>query len=301
MVEVSVIVLTKNEERNLGSCLEGVFRQRTRRTFEVLVIDSGSEDATLTIAKRFPVRIEQIPPESFHHARTRNLGARWAKGEFLIYLAADACPASEDWVEALLVHFADPQVAAVYGKQIAKQADNLERMATFRYVCPDRRLVKEASKKKELGYLYYYFTTVNAAIRKAVWRSFPFPEERKVFEDVGFAKAVLESGWKIVYEPRAAVYHSHVHSLSGLFKRYFDLGVTWQMLGIWNRDLCTSLLRDGLRMIQGRGDGVPGSGARALPASTMVKGLGLACGLSHRYLPKMFKRRMSAFGLFEEA
>ena len=69
MVDCSISILTRNEELNIGDCLDAVFSQKFDGKFEVLLIDSGSTDATVDIARRFPIRIEQIRPEEFHHAR----------------------------------------------------------------------------------------------------------------------------------------------------------------------------------------------------------------------------------------
>ena len=62
---------------------------------------------------------------------------------------------------------------------------------------------------------------------------------------LGIAKLILDGGWKIVYEPNAPVYHSHVHTTVGLFKRYFDIGYTLKRLQIWETTGARkSLVRD---------------------------------------------------------
>ena len=81
------------------------------------------------------------------------------------------------------------------------------------------------------------------------WAATNFPEDLKVFEDIGIAKRILDRGWKIVYEPAASVYHSHQHTTLGLFKRYFDLGYTFRQLGIWNEGTKASLLHDAWKMM----------------------------------------------------
>src|SRR5215469_7786030 len=116
MVQASILLLTKNEARNIGACLEAIYAQKDAGNFEVLVVDSGSSDQTVEIARQYPVRLENIDPEQFHHARTRNFAARLATGQYLVYLAADALPASDEWLSALLTNFADAEVGAVYGR-----------------------------------------------------------------------------------------------------------------------------------------------------------------------------------------
>ena len=308
--EASILILTKNEAKNCGAALQQVFRQRSAPSFEVVVVDSGSTDETLSIVSEFPVRLYQIPAHSFHHSATRNLAAGLARGRVLIFLAGDAVPADEHWLEALLEPFSDPQVGAAYGRQLPKAGSTRERAIVFDTIYGDRRVVKEASRRSELGYRYYLFSTVNAAIRADIWqRAGGFPEDLKVFEDLAIGKKILDGGWKIVYTPDATVFHSHNHSARDLFKRYFDLGVVFKRLGIWNDETSHSMFVDGISVLR-RGlrfpeGGANGNGARAAGsawqtvAQSGVKYAALMMGRHEQLIPRVLKRRMSAFHLYD--
>lgn len=302
MMETSILVLTKNEERNIGACLRALYSQRCAEPFEVILVDSSSTDSTLAIARRYPVRIERIPAEAFHHARTRNFAAGLAKGKFLVYLAADALPASNTWLGALIANFADPSVGAVYGRHLPKPDSTLERQDALSAVYGDERLVKDASSRAKLGYRYFHFSTVNAAFRREVWQVTRFPEELKVFEDLGIAKRILDGGWKIVYEPKAPVYHSHDHTTVGLFKRYFDIGVTLKRLDMWNDQARSSMLQDFWGLLKKKVTRFDGNGASRLVGASirqdLAKSAGIFLGLNEQYLPLALKRRSSAFRLF---
>jgi rhamnosyltransferase len=303
MCETSILLLTKDEAHNIGPCLDAIYSQENAGPFEVILVDSSSTDSTLEIARRYPVRIEQIPAEAFHHARTRNFAANLAQGEFLVYLAADALPATQDWLRALISNFSDADVAGVYGRHVPKPGSTLERQDALDAVYGEVRFVKDPSRGPELGYRYYHFSTVNAAIRKSVWQATPFPEEIKVFEDLAIAKRILDGGGKIVYEPQAIVYHSHKHTTIGLLKRYFDSGVIWRQLSIWDRNMRSSMLRDMWRLLRRKFSRIDGNGSnRRVGASVgqdLAKAAGLFLGLNERYLPLALKRRLSAFRLFE--
>jgi len=165
------------------------------------------------------------------------------------------------------------------------------------------RIVKEPSRKKDLGYRYYHLSTVNAAIRKSVWETNKFPEELKIYEDVGIAKRLLDGGWKIVYEPSATVFHSDNHKIGYLFKRYFDLGVIWNQLNMWDDGTSSTLFRDGWRLLLRKLASKNGHGTRnimhlAVLAHDVAKYAGLMMGKHERLLPLVLKRRMSGVRLF---
>jgi rhamnosyltransferase len=303
MIETSIVIPTKNGEKDIEACLKAVYAQTDVGLVEVLVVDSGSTDSTLEIVGRYPVRLERIPPEAFHHARTRNFAANLASGKFLVFLSQDAIPASGTWLASLLSNFTDPAVGAVYGRQLPKAESGLERRSAFAAMYGDARIVKMPRDGVGLGHKYYHFSNANSAIRKEVWEATRFPDNLKVFEDVGIAKRILDSDWRVVYEPQAAVYHSHDFPLDVLFKRYFDIGVVYQRLGIWNSRSRASLWRDGWRTFKGKLPSLLKEGAANGLGSSLVKDVGkyvaIQLGRNERLLPRAVKKKLSLYGLFD--
>jgi rhamnosyltransferase len=299
----SILILTKNEARNISHCLDAVLSQESPSRPEVILIDSGSSDHTVQIAGRYPVQLYRIAAESFHHARTRNLAAELAQGEYLVYLAADALPCSSRWLGALLRNFEDSTVGAVYGRHVPRPDASIERQGVLSTMYSDTRLVKSAACKADLGYRYYHFSTVNCAIRKEVWQQTRFPHDLNVCEDVAIASRIQDAGWKIIYEPEAAVYHTHEFSSLRLFRRYFDLGVVYRRLNIWEHKNKAMLLRDGLRSLREKlnvSQNHYGIAARSAGAfQDAAKYAGLVLGRNERFIPRALKRRLSTFGLFE--
>jgi rhamnosyltransferase len=303
MIETSILIPTKNGADDLGACLEAIYSQKGVKPFEVIVVDSGSSDATLEIARRYPVRLEQIPSEAFHHARTRNYLASLAKGDFLVFLSQDAIPAVETWLGAMVSNFSDPSVAAVYGRQRPKPDATFERQDVLDALYGDEKIVKDPSNRAGLSYRHYHFSSANSAIRRDVWRTTRFPEELRVFEDMGIAKRILDGGWKIVYDPGASVYHSHEHTTTGLFKRYFDIGYTLRKLGIWREMTKSSLLWDASKLVRRKLARFNGNGNSlkigASLSQDLAKSAGMFLGLNERFLPFSVKRRLSAFRVYD--
>lgn len=113
MATLTVITLTLNEERNIVSCLETV-----RWADEILVIDSGSTDATVALARAFTDRVFTIAWEGYGAARNFALGQ--AAGDWILWLDADerVTPELADEIRGILR--ADP--GEVNGYAIARRA-----------------------------------------------------------------------------------------------------------------------------------------------------------------------------------
>jgi rhamnosyltransferase len=304
MIEVSIVILTKNGGADFRACLEQVCAQTIISRAEVIVVDSGSSDGTVEFARQLGVRVDQIAPQTFHHARTRNVAAGMAHGEIVIFLSQDAVPASDHWLEAITSNFHDPMVGAVYGRQLPRHDASLERHDVFDTIYGEHRIVKDPAHRNGLGYRFYHFSDVNSAIRRSVWQSTQFPEDLRVFEDIGIAKRILDAGWKIVYEPEACVFHSHHHTTTALFKRYFDIGYTLKRLQIWDSPgTRSSLLRDGWRLFRNKLRRITHErtqgGASAALGQHIAKSAGLFLGLNQHRLPYAVKRHFSANNIYE--
>ena len=125
-MDVSVIIPTKNGARYLNRILNKLLKQQTQLQFEVIIIDSGSTDSTLDIiAKYKKVNLVKISPKEFGHGKTRNHGARLAKGEYLVFLTQDAIPQDYKWLDNLINTYSqDENIAGVYCRQIPRTFEN---------------------------------------------------------------------------------------------------------------------------------------------------------------------------------
>jgi len=111
MVKASVIIPTLNEAKRISRCFEFLSHQ-TFKDFEIIVVDSGSEDETADIARSMGARILYEPRLGVSVAK--NFGAAEARGEILIFTDADTVHPSR-WIEKIMGHFSDEKVACVFG------------------------------------------------------------------------------------------------------------------------------------------------------------------------------------------
>jgi glycosyltransferase involved in cell wall biosynthesis len=301
-VLASIIIPTKNEEANIRRCLEAVYGQSVDFPFEVVVIDSGSRDQTTEIVRKYPVRLLEIAPGEFHHARTRNLAATVTSSKYLVFLSGDAFPADKGWLSALLRNFDDADVAAVYGRQLPKEDATPERVFFMQHRYGTERLVKSATNNGTGKYLLYQFSNVNSAIRREVWERTPFPEDINAYEDFSFAIQVLRQGHSIAYEPQAAVLHSHNYTLMKSFQQYFDNGVVYGRRRVWDGQQKDRMRSDGLRYLwremkylleRGAGHRLP-----YVLCYEAARYVGIIFGRQEGLLPEAFKKMASSHRLF---
>lgn len=226
--KISIILLTKNGEKYLEEVLQAVFSQNIEDPYEVIAIDSGSVDRTKMILKSFPVRIHEIPPLSFNHGETRNLGARLSNGLYLIFLTQDATPKNEYWLK----HLVDPlkrngKVAGAFSKQIPRGGCPLmerRQILQTELVSGDQERINSAIDNpdyKKNPYRYIWFSNTSSSIRREVWEKIPF-RKLSFAEDQDWAKRVLEAGYQTVYVPTSVVIHSHHYRPIKNFRRHYE-------------------------------------------------------------------------------
>ncbi|OPX58990.1 MAG: Glycosyltransferase AglE [Methanobacterium sp. PtaB.Bin024] len=233
--DLSIILLVKNGGMRLELLMESLGKQNYDGNFEIIAIDSGSEDESIQILKKYNTILYRIKPEEFHHSRTRNLGAEKSKGDVLVYLTQDALPIKEDFLEKLVAPLNDPKIGVSYGRQIANPDAKEATKFFYSYFYPDERNVlgKELAENPKNFYLaYIYVSDVCSAIKRDVWKHIRFADNIPMSEDKDFALRALKSDYEIVYEPEATVYHSHDYSLHSLLKRRMQDGAAFSNIAL---------------------------------------------------------------------
>src|SRR5688572_4660273 len=109
----SVIVRARDEEAAIERTLSALRDQTV--DVELIVVDSGSTDGTLEIARRWCDRLIELPSERFTYGRALNVGAEAASAPIHFALSAHCAPERGDWIERSLDLYERSEVAATNG------------------------------------------------------------------------------------------------------------------------------------------------------------------------------------------
>ncbi|MES2170100.1 MAG: glycosyltransferase family A protein, partial [Actinomycetota bacterium] len=200
-MDVTVIIPTFNGETYLAEALDAIAGQEFAGTVETLVVDSGSRDGTLAIVKSRPsVRLHEIPNSEFGHGRTRNLAARLASGDIVVFLTQDAIPSHTGWLRELVAPLAD--AAAVTGLQIPRTTCfplmKYDIQSTFAAVGPRDRVTIETWVPADGDAALIarsFYSDVNAATRRAFLLDTIPLQDVPYSEDFAFAQDILKAGY----------------------------------------------------------------------------------------------------------
>ena len=206
----SIVIRAYNEEKHIGRLLEGI-RHQTLQDVEIILVDSGSTDKTVSVAETFGAQIIRIPSDEFTFGRSLNFGIRTATHELIVIASAHVYPVYHDWLETLLRPFEDQQVALTYGKQRGPESAKYSEQQVFQQWYPNHSKPKQETA---------FCNNANAAIRKSLWESHSYDETLTGLEDLAWGKWIKEQGFDIAYVAEAEVIHIHNETPHGVFNRY---------------------------------------------------------------------------------
>jgi len=207
---VSAVVLTKNSALTVKKTLESIFSQH-RIPDEVVVVDGSSRDDTLAIVSNFPVKVVVEPGLGYGYAR--NLGIKEARGDLIFFIDSD-CYAEPHWIEAVLPHFCDPDVAGVTGPTHLWNTED----GVARFIAQVGGRVHMPTEEK----LVKIAPTMNLALRrKAVTDAGGFNANLVRGEDTELTYKITQHS-KIIYEPRAVVWFRGSPNLTKASRKCLD-------------------------------------------------------------------------------
>lgn len=219
--KISILIPNKDEKESLKSCLESIWQKSTYKNYEIIIIENNSTtEEIFEYYRELESAHENLRvvawEKEFNYSAINNFGARYATGEYLLFLNNDVTVITQDWLEEMLGVCQRKEVGAVGVKlfypdgtiQHAGCVVGLGGVAGHLFVdMPGDRTgyLHKASLLQDLSAV----TAACMMMKKAVfWEAGGFTEKLAVaFNDVDLCLKVREKGWLIVYDPYVQLYH----------------------------------------------------------------------------------------------
>ncbi|MDX6636633.1 MAG: colanic acid/amylovoran biosynthesis glycosyltransferase [Solirubrobacterales bacterium] len=196
MPDISVVVRSRDEAHGIGRTLELIAEQEYDGAVEAIVVDSGSTDDTVAIARSHGARVIEIPAESFTYGGSLNTGCQAASGELLVALSAHAYPRERDWLARAAAHFADARVACASGQPRGPDGSPLSTP-----IIQDAGL---ARRRPRWGY-----SNAAGMFRADLFSRRAFRADMPATEDKAWVLHWLDQGYVCVLDPGLVVDHDH--------------------------------------------------------------------------------------------
>ncbi|MCX6710084.1 MAG: glycosyltransferase [Candidatus Woesearchaeota archaeon] len=211
-VEISVVVPVYNGKRTIRKTLDSLLSQKIGRSYEIIAVDDGSRDETPKILSEYRKRgIRVITQKNAGPASARNAGWKKARGKIVAFTDSDCRPV-QDWLSSITKPFSDRNVGGVGGTYRTENRDKI----LARYIGLDIELRHSRFKREIEG-----TGSFSIAFRKNLLeRTGGFDEtyRKPTAEDFDLCFAVRNLGKKIIFEPKAIVYHYHPEHFSNFMR-----------------------------------------------------------------------------------
>lgn len=216
---ISVVVPAFNAVDTLDECLTALLSQTvSRSSYEIIVVDDGSLDATSDIAMRYSDQgIRLIRQRNQGAAGARNTGVTHAQGELLLFTDSDCAP-RPDWIERMASAFNDCDVVGAKGTYLTQQRTPIARFVQIEY--EDRYDRMRGQERID------FIDTYSAGYRRDVFlQNGGFDVSARLLEDQEFSFRLAEKGYKLVFVPEAQVFHRHDQDVVEYIERKYNIGV----------------------------------------------------------------------------
>jgi len=205
MPKVSVVMPVYNGERFLRESLDSVFAQ-TFQDFELLCIDDGSADNSVTVLEQYGSRLRVVRQQNAGQSAARNAGVALAKGEYVAFLDQDDLWYPSKLAGQVTTLEADNQVVLVHcnfdridenGRMLQEAAGLVERSSAL------------ASSMGELIGEALIFPSAMMIRKDAYQRSGGFCSELQGFEDFDLIARLKQQGAFVMLNERGMAYRVH--------------------------------------------------------------------------------------------
>jgi len=242
-MSISVVVPTRNSEKTIDGCLSSLCQQ-TYPAQQLIVVDGKSTDSTIERVRRFQnVKLIQNPPNDTAGI-ARNRGAEVATGDIIFFCDSDCIVERKALQYHATAHEKRKDVIGVMGS--IRNATSGNPISDF---VQKQVLMSEWSENLDVdGTIRRYFCSANFTMLRRGFLERRFREDLVSSEDADLFIRLSQEGSRILFEPRAFVYHHHPTTLEQLFRRFFWYGESLPQMQRIHGDVFTERDREFSRM-----------------------------------------------------
>lgn len=225
---LSVVIPALNSASTISYSLSSIFSNNfPRRLFEVIVVDNGSSDGTVEVARKYPVKILHCPNQGI--GSPRNLGINRAEGEIICLTDSD-CIVERDWLPKIYDFFKKmPEADSVGGPVLPyPYYQNKIQKLTGEIFVEDQGY-PEKLKKVEFGSAQGIIFGSNSAYKKEALMSVGGYLEPGG-SNLELAWRLVSKGRKLFFKPAIKVYHIFPANITSIFKQQFRWGLQFTQM-----------------------------------------------------------------------
>jgi glycosyltransferase involved in cell wall biosynthesis len=231
--KVSIIIPTKNAGPFFNLVLKKINCQKYIKNIELIIMDSGSTDDTVKIAKKNHAKIIKVNPKDFSHSSTRNIGAKLATGKYIVFTVQDAFFLNDTTLYDLIDLLEKTGAVAGSARQIPRSDADIfaswQINELTKIFSPNKNNVLIDINHKDFSNLLFdnkrAYCTIDDVCsifkRKTFLEIKGFDESFRYGEDLEIGKRLIDKNKKLIYLCSNGVVHSHNRPASYFIKTYY--------------------------------------------------------------------------------
>ena len=222
---IDIICPLYNAENYVENIHDYISMQKNVNIGNIIFALTRSTDNTEKLLKKISkndkrVKYTVVEKEDFSHSLVRERPAMESKSDALVFITQDIVVEDDMWLYYLTLPIFNNEAESTYARQITKY-NNIEKY-TRESNYPDKSFIVSKKDINKRGLKTFFFSDAASAVDTKIYKELKGYDGKNlpISEDMYYAYKVIMNGYKISYEAKSIVYHSHNFTLKQIYERY---------------------------------------------------------------------------------